>query len=65
MAKVHPPCPPDVRAEAVELARTSGKGIPQSGTWTEPTATGSPNVPGGLGSPASAAATRPPGSPSA
>ena len=29
MAKTHPPYPPAFRAEAVELARTSGKGIPQ------------------------------------
>ena len=29
MAKTHPPYPPAVRAEAVALARTSGKGIPQ------------------------------------
>ncbi len=29
MAKAHPPYPPAFRAEAVELARTSGKGIPQ------------------------------------
>ena len=28
MAKTHPPYPPAFRAEAVELARTSGKGIP-------------------------------------
>lgn len=27
MAKTHPPYPPAFRAEAVELARTSGKGI--------------------------------------
>ena len=29
MAKTHAPYPPAFRAEAVELARTSGKGIPQ------------------------------------
>ena len=29
MAKTHPPYPPTFRAEAVELARTSGKGLPQ------------------------------------
>ena len=29
MARTHPPYPPAFRAEAVELARTSGKGIPQ------------------------------------
>ena len=29
MAKTHPPYPPAFRGEAVELARTSGKGIPQ------------------------------------
>ena len=29
MATTHPPYPPAFRAEAVELARTSGKGIPQ------------------------------------
>ncbi len=29
MAKTHPPYPSAFRAEAVELARTSGKGIPQ------------------------------------
>ena len=29
MGKTHPPYPPAFRAEAVELARTSGKGIPQ------------------------------------
>ncbi len=29
MAKTHPPYPPAFRAEAVELARTSDKGIPQ------------------------------------
>ena len=29
MAKTHPPYPPAFRAEAVALARTSGKGIPQ------------------------------------
>jgi len=29
MAKTHVPYPPAFRAEAVELARTSGKGIPQ------------------------------------
>ncbi len=29
MAKTHPPYPPAFRAEAVELARSSGKGIPQ------------------------------------
>ena len=29
MARTHPPYPPTFRAEAVELARTSGKGIPQ------------------------------------
>ncbi len=29
MAKTHPPYPPAFRAEAVDLARTSGKGIPQ------------------------------------
>lgn len=28
MAKTHPPYPPAFRAEAVELARTSGKGNP-------------------------------------
>ncbi len=28
MAKTHPPYPPAFRAEAVGLARTSGKGIP-------------------------------------
>ena len=28
MAKTHPPYPPAFRAEAVALARTSGKGIP-------------------------------------
>ena len=29
MARTHPPYPPAFRAEAVELARTSGKGIPE------------------------------------
>ncbi len=29
MAKTHPPYPPAFRAEAVKLARTSGKAIPQ------------------------------------
>ncbi len=29
MAKTHPPYPAAFRVEAVELARTSGKGIPQ------------------------------------
>lgn len=29
MAKTHPPYPAAFRAEAVELARASGKGIPQ------------------------------------
>ncbi len=29
MARTHPPYPPAFRAEAVELARTSGKRIPQ------------------------------------
>ncbi len=29
MARTHPPYPPAFRAEAVALARTSGKGIPQ------------------------------------
>ncbi len=29
MAKTHPPYPPAFRAEAVELARMGGKGIPQ------------------------------------
>ncbi len=29
MAKTHPAYPPAFRAEAVELARTSGKGVPQ------------------------------------
>ena len=29
MARTHPPYPPAFRVEAVELARTSGKGIPQ------------------------------------
>jgi len=29
MAKTHPPYPSAFRVEAVELARTSGKGIPQ------------------------------------
>lgn len=29
MARTHPPYPPAVRAEAVELARTSGKGVPE------------------------------------
>ncbi len=29
MARTHPPYPPAFRAEAVELARTSGKGVPQ------------------------------------
>ncbi len=29
MARTHPPYPPAFRAEAVELARTSDKGIPQ------------------------------------
>ena len=29
MAKTHPPYPSAFRAEAVELARTRGKGIPQ------------------------------------
>ena len=29
MAKTHPPYPPAFRAEAVELARTSDKGIPR------------------------------------
>ncbi len=29
MAKTHPPYPPAFRAEAVELARSSGRGIPQ------------------------------------
>ena len=29
MARTHPPYPPAFRAEAVELARTSGKGLPQ------------------------------------
>ena len=29
MAKTHPPYPSAFRAEAVELARTSDKGIPQ------------------------------------
>jgi transposase len=29
MAKTHAPYPPAFRAEAVELARTSGKGLPQ------------------------------------
>ena len=29
MAKTHPPYPPAFRVAAVELARTSGKGIPQ------------------------------------
>ncbi len=29
MAKTHPPYPPAFRAEAAELARTSGKGIPE------------------------------------
>jgi len=28
MARTHPPYPPAFRAEAVELARTSGRGIP-------------------------------------
>ncbi len=31
MARTHPPYPPAFRTEAVELARTSGKGIPQLG----------------------------------
>ncbi len=29
MARTHPPYPPPVRAEAVALARTGGKGLPQ------------------------------------
>ncbi len=29
MARTHPPYPPTFRAEAVALARTSGKGLPQ------------------------------------
>ncbi len=29
MARTHPPYPPAFRAEAVELARTSGKGVPE------------------------------------
>ena len=29
MARTHPPYPPAFRAEAVALARTGGKGIPQ------------------------------------
>jgi transposase len=29
VAKTHPPYPPAFRAEAVKLARTSGKGVPQ------------------------------------
>src|SRR3954468_18486558 len=29
MTKTHPPYPPAFRAEVAELARTSGKGIPQ------------------------------------
>ena len=29
MAKTHAPYPPAFRAEAIELARTSGKGVPQ------------------------------------
>ncbi len=28
MVRTHPPYPPDFRAEAVELVRTSGEGIP-------------------------------------
>ena len=29
MARTHPPYPPAFRAEAVELARASGKGVPE------------------------------------